>query len=112
MSSLPLRLLYQIEGKLQVINPREYGVKEFDIITYTWGDAVDPYRCEIPGVEWNVKISKHKLEDIRRLMVFANIQFLWVDCVCLNQDDEQEMAVEVLRMYEYVSDYGAPLCDS
>lgn len=79
-------------------------MREFDIITYTWGDTVAPYRCNIPGVEWNVVINPNKLEDIKRLMIAANIQFLWVDCVCLNQEDEKEMALEVLKMYEYVSD--------
>jgi hypothetical protein len=102
-SQLPLRLLSLAGGELQIVYPQTLGVKEFDIITYTWGPTVAPYRCDIPGVDWNVKINPRKLRDIKRLMQIANIQYLWVDCVCLNQEDDKEMAAEVMKMYEYVS---------
>lgn len=102
-SSLPLRLLSHTNGKFKVIDTSDPAqvVKEFDIITYTWGAKTQPYNCGIEGVDWNVKITPRKLVDIKRLMVESNIRYLWVDCVCLNQDDQKEMAVEVLRMYEY-----------
>jgi len=102
-SHLPLRLLSLTDGGLQIIYPQTLGVREFDIITYTWGPTVAPYRCDIPGVDWNVIINPRKLRDIKRLMQVANIQYLWVDCVCLNQEDDKEMAAEVMKMYEYVS---------
>ena len=35
-------------------------------------------------------------------MIAAKIKYLWMDCVCLNQDDKDEMDAEVLKMYEYV----------
>lgn len=104
-SNLPLRLLNLVDGQLQVIDPQAHGVREFDIITYTWGETIPKYRCEIPGTNWTVAIDPRKLKDIKRLMEVAKIQYLWVDCVCLNQDDEQEMAVEVLKMYQYVSNW-------
>lgn len=34
-------------------------------------------------------------------MIKDNIRYLWVDCVCLNQGDEREMAIEIPKMYEY-----------
>ena len=78
-----------------------YNVAEFDIISYTWGQEVAPYRCDILGVQWDVTISPAKLADVKRLMVLANIQYLWVDCVCINQIDSAEKAAEIARMYEY-----------
>jgi len=102
-SHLPLRLLSLTDGELQIIYPQTHGVKEFDIITYTWGTTVAPYRCDILGVDWNVTINPRKLKDIKRLMQTTKIQYLWVDCVCLNQEDDKEMAAEVMKMYEYVS---------
>ena len=99
---LPLRLLSLTNGELEVISPRAHGVQEFDIVTYIWGDPVEPYRCTIPGTNWNISINPRKLTDVKRLMIAAKIKYLWMDCVCLNQDDKDEMDAEVLKMYEYV----------
>jgi hypothetical protein len=102
-SVFPSRLLGRINGNFEVFNPHDadHKVDRFDIITYTWGEKTKPYNCGIDGVTWNVKISKEKLEDIKRLMIKDDVQYLWVDCVCLNQDDEKEMSVEIPKMYEY-----------
>lgn len=102
-SFLPSRLLGHTSGKFEVFNPRDPArmVDRFDIITYTWGVKIEPYNCGIEGVTWNVKISPKKLEDIKRLMIETNVQYLWVDCVCLNQDNEEEIAKEIPKMYEY-----------
>jgi hypothetical protein len=102
---LPLRLLSLIDGQFKVIDPSADGVREFDIITYTWGDPVPSYECDIPGVDWKLTIAPRKLKDIKRLMVTAEIQYLWADCVCLNQSDEKEKNAEVLKMYKYVRFY-------
>ncbi|CZT13120.1 uncharacterized protein RAG0_16705 [Rhynchosporium agropyri] len=101
---LPLRLLSRTGEKFEVIDcrgSRSPAIDHFDIITYTWGKKEDPYNCRIPGVNWNVKLAKQKLEDIKRLMIQDNIQYLWVDCICLAQDDEREMSSEIPKMYQY-----------
>ncbi|KAH6665819.1 heterokaryon incompatibility protein-domain-containing protein [Halenospora varia] len=103
-SFLPTRLLGHINGNFKVFDFRNSAhdrPDQFDIITYTWGNTIEPYNCRIDGVDWNVTISKQKLEDIKRLMIKGNVQYLWVDCVCLNQEDKKEMDIEVLKMYQY-----------
>ncbi|KAF4483547.1 alcohol dehydrogenase [Fusarium agapanthi] len=67
-----------------------------------WKLAVDgPIKCGLGGVTWDIKINPDKLEDIKRLMVAANITFLWADCVCINQTDETEKSAEIPKMFEY-----------
>jgi hypothetical protein len=100
-SVLPSRLLRQINGVFSVFDPRADQVREFDIISYTWGDPVEPYNCGIPSVTWDLKINNKKLKDIQRFMVAAGVQDLWVDCVCINQFDEREKAVEISNMFIY-----------
>ncbi|KAF7556000.1 hypothetical protein G7Z17_g1730 [Cylindrodendrum hubeiense] len=100
-SALPLRLLTHSNGKFFVVDPRAYNVIKFDILSYTWGQETSPYNCGISGVDWNVTISQEKLQDIMRLMVADNVQYLWVDCVCINQTDEMEKVAEIPKMYEY-----------
>ncbi|PQE10569.1 Heterokaryon incompatibility protein [Rutstroemia sp. NJR-2017a BVV2] len=101
---LPLRLLGRAKGKFKVFDKREYAdlkVDHFDILTHVWGNTCDPYDCKIDGVSWNVILSRRKIKNITRLMDKAKIEYLWVDSLCLNQEDETEMNVEVLKMYEY-----------
>jgi hypothetical protein len=101
---LPLRLLSRVDGNFKVVDMREYAalkVDHFDILTHVWGQTCEPYNCEIDGVGWNVILSPRKINNIKRLMVKANIAYLWVDSLCLNQEDDAEKNVEVLKMYEY-----------
>ncbi|KAM5344910.1 hypothetical protein ACJ41O_010772 [Fusarium nematophilum] len=100
-SGLPLRLLCHDNGNFSVVDPVAHRVTSFDILSYTWGAEVQPHNCRIGGVTWDVKINPGKLEDIKRLMMAANITYLWADCVCINQTDEDEKAAEIPKMFEY-----------
>lgn len=100
-SVLPSRLLGHIGGNFFVFDPRSHRVDDFDILSYTWGTETDPYQCGIDGVTWDVTISREKLEDIKRLMLSSNTQYMWVDCVCINQADAREKSAEISKMYEY-----------
>ena len=98
---LPLRLLGREKEHFYVFDPRDREVTDFDIISFRWGDTVDEYSCGIDGVHWNVKICPDRLEDIKSLMIRDNVQYMWVDCVCINQCDDWEKSVEIARMSEY-----------
>ncbi|KAF2277347.1 uncharacterized protein EI97DRAFT_432226 [Westerdykella ornata] len=101
MSGMPIRLLRHLgDGQFDVFDPRPYPV-QFDIVSYTWGPTIPAYTCDIAGVTWGIILKPEKLDEIKRLMITANIQHLWVDCVCINQGDETEKAVEVTKMFEY-----------
>ena len=99
-SHLPLRLLGHNNGELFVFEPSVHKVDHFDIISYTWGSETSPYRCGIKGVDWDVTIPPARLEYIKRLVISSGVQYLWVDCLCINQT-EPEKSVEVAKMYEY-----------
>ncbi|ETS85745.1 hypothetical protein PFICI_03770 [Pestalotiopsis fici W106-1] len=60
-----------------------------------------PYAHGIEGVTWWFNVEEEKLNDIKSLMRNASIEYLWVDCVCINQRDRSESAGEVLKMFEY-----------
>jgi Heterokaryon incompatibility protein (HET) len=104
---LPLRLLGLINGRFEVFNPQSPGAPQvdcFDIVSYTWGDPTTKYNCGIDGVNWDVTIDHMRIEEIKRLMGKGEpevLKFMWVDCVCINQTDEDEKDAEIPRMYHY-----------
>ncbi|EMD87034.1 hypothetical protein COCC4DRAFT_73096 [Bipolaris maydis ATCC 48331] len=101
-SCLPTRLLCQINGQFSVVNSSDAYIESFDIVSYTWGaPAKEEWDCGIPGVDWVLKIAENKMEDIKRLMITENIQYLWADCVCIKQTSDADKAVELSRMFEY-----------
>src|SRR5262245_16482198 len=108
---LPLRLLCNVNGDFSVIhtltNPYMAGLS-YDIISYTWGLETQPYNCGINGVNWAVTISSEKIDHVQRLMISAGVQYLWVDCLCINQNDAREKATEISKMYAYYK--NARLC--
>ncbi|KAK3304686.1 uncharacterized protein B0T15DRAFT_558658 [Chaetomium strumarium] len=89
---LPLRLLGHDNGEFFVFDPRSRQ-----------GEKAPRHDCGIRGVTWGVTISQEKLEDIKRLMIETPIQYMWADCVCINQEHQTEKSDEVARMYEYYS---------
>jgi Heterokaryon incompatibility protein (HET) len=103
LPSLPLRLLGYINGDFVVFNPRDpaFMVGHFDIITYTWGQLTPPYNCGISGVDWEVTISREKLEDVKRLMISSGAQYMWVDSLCINISDKKEMTLEIVKIDRY-----------
>ena len=100
-SVLPLRLLGYIDGDFFVFDPRLHQVDHFDIISYTWGEKTQPYQCGSDGVHWDLILSREKIEDVKRLMISSGVQYLWVDCLCINQTDVKEKSAEISKMYEY-----------
>ncbi|QYS99450.1 HET domain-containing protein [Trichoderma simmonsii] len=106
-SVLPLRLLrYDAATEnFAVVQPNGSGaprVQSFDITSYTWGPTRKiPFKTKIQGVTWPLHLSKKKLRQIKKLMVQDGIEYLWADCVCINQNDDAEKAREVPKMYEY-----------
>jgi hypothetical protein len=99
-SDLPLRLLCHDNGEFYVCDARSKGIVDYDILSYRW-HSDDAHDVGVTGVSWNVKITDNKVKDIRRLMRTDDIQYLWVDCICINQEDLAEQSVEMSKMYEY-----------
>lgn len=102
---LPSRLLGCFDGEYRVFDPRSASaprVSAFDIISHTWHEPQPPYKCEIPGVDWELTIDRMKIQEIKTLMLKKDVlPFLWVDFLCLNQEDRDEKHAEIVKMYEY-----------
>ncbi|KAI8627913.1 heterokaryon incompatibility protein-domain-containing protein [Xylariaceae sp. FL1651] len=100
-SFAPLRLLSQNNGEFCVFEPPEGSSYTFDIVSYRWGAKVAPYDCKLDGVNWDVIIPEEKLKSIQQLMISQHVEYMWVDCICINQADIREKSQEVSKMYYY-----------
>ncbi|KAI1747438.1 heterokaryon incompatibility protein-domain-containing protein [Xylaria castorea] len=100
MAVTPPYLFKQENGKFSVIETcgRSY---DYDIISYRWGEPVEEHDPEIAGVNWLVEISETKLSDIRELMCFKGVKYMWADCICIDNRDGDKANEEVYRMFQY-----------
>ncbi|KAM0431395.1 hypothetical protein ACHAPT_005372 [Fusarium lateritium] len=72
------------------------GDQEFTALSYTWGDAHDLHPIFVNGTCINVTANlKAALQYIRRP---SEPRVLWIDAICINQDDNQEKLLQVQRM--------------
>lgn len=69
-------------------------------LSYTWGPMSNKYRVFVNGYE--VRATENLVEALRALRaqsIFQNGLFqLWVDAICINQDDQVERGHQVLKM--------------
>jgi hypothetical protein len=77
---------------------------DYEAISYTWGDNVKTNRISFGGVDF--AITKNLAAALRVLRRKESDRCLWIDAICINQDDIPERSQEVLRMlsiYQHAS---------
>ncbi len=55
----------------------------------------------IEGVTWKPEISQKKLDGIKQFVRTSGVTYLWVDSLCINQDDRNEVNAEMGKMHDY-----------
>lgn len=85
-----------ITGTKQTVN--------FDALSYCWGDGPRERLLELNGTQFT--ISSNLQAAIQNYRSRTQARYLWVDAVCINQDDDGEKAAQVammLRIYQKAS---------
>ena len=65
-------------------------------LSYTWGDSED--RVGIVCNQRQIPIMRNLYSALRRLRLHDATLLLWIDAICINQEDNEEKAVQVLLM--------------
>jgi hypothetical protein len=114
----PLRLLTHSKATESFLVFTPTTPLPYDILSYTWRSALlpedddapppPPYDTGIANISWRVKVHPLKIAQIKSFMIHSSIEYLWVDALCINQDDEVEVTGEMEKMYYYYT--GAAKC--
>ncbi|KAF5251284.1 hypothetical protein FANTH_3576 [Fusarium anthophilum] len=80
----------------------------FEALSYAWGQQRDPVVATIEGMVGeclgNIKLGENLATALRHLRYQDKERVLWVDAICINQNDDAERATQVLRMSSIYQD--------
>jgi hypothetical protein len=104
-----IRLLNLLPGsygatlKCQIIEVQDPSSTSYDALSYTWGDPVSSETIEVcisvdSGDDNRSMIITRNLYDALQRLRTEEPRRLWVDAICINQDDLQEKSHQVARM--------------
>lgn len=82
----PARLLRRVKDVFSLCSPCVPEPEHFDFLSYIGEPTAPPHDFQIDGVKWDVAISPESLEEIKKFMLHAKVQYLWVYCLCVDQD--------------------------
>ncbi|KAH6644159.1 heterokaryon incompatibility protein-domain-containing protein, partial [Boeremia exigua] len=69
---------------------------EYEALSYTWGDLAKPCNIKVNGQVMH--ITKNLSEVLEHLRLEHEDRFLWIDALCINQDDYKERGHQVRQM--------------
>lgn len=113
MSLIPPKRLFNIKTMETVMYKDVENIikdKGYVAISHVWGDQTlyDPEELEIKGgVSWKVPMSDpKKMYRIKKAMKYFKKKYCWLDVVCMPQDKQDEINLEI----PFMGDYYAGAC--
>lgn len=73
----------------------------YEALSYVWGDASDTKEIKIAGCPINVTANLYAA--LRHLRNHHFDRILWVDALCIDQSNEEEVATQILMMAQIYS---------
>lgn len=101
--AMPMRLLYLgSEDNVRLINIEEKSTKEYTALSYCWGGD-QPFRTTKSSLSAWVKgqavdILPRTIQDAITVAIKPGIQYIWIDSLCIVQDETHDVTQEVIRM--------------
>ncbi|KAF5592118.1 heterokaryon incompatibility protein [Fusarium pseudocircinatum] len=91
--------------ELSPLNPAQPA---FEALSYVWGPQRDPVVATVEGRGGeslgNIKLGENLATALRHLRYQDKERVLWVDAICINQNDDVERATQVPRMSSIYQD--------
>lgn len=85
-----------VECRLRHVSLAEEPVQAYEAISYCWGDSNNKAEILLEGSSAAVPASAE--EVLRRLRKPKESRLVWIDAVCINQNDIQERCSQIVLM--------------
>jgi hypothetical protein len=96
----------QLEASIQNVELNPDDPVKYTALSYCWGDAVNLVQIPCDGQFLPVTTALH--EALLEIIKFTPHDALWIDQICINQDDMVEKSEQVSKMnLIYDSKYNA-----
>ena len=105
MDSLPTRIINTESKKFHALdsatNRGEVIDKGFACLSYIWEETGDDRgRAVIDGITANLNVKRDLMGAIR-YAEFIGVKYLWIDALCIDQNNSDEIQEEIERMHMY-----------
>ncbi|KAI0803780.1 heterokaryon incompatibility protein-domain-containing protein [Xylaria sp. FL0064] len=117
MACTPIYLLHRHDDQFSIIETNGHPY-DYDIVSYCWGESADPYeynvvqdkdgmnhpiseKDKIDNLNWRIAIRRKKIADFKTLMCYKNVEYMWIDSLCINKNDKQQEAQKLSMMFQY-----------
>ncbi|KAH7079336.1 heterokaryon incompatibility protein-domain-containing protein [Paraphoma chrysanthemicola] len=80
----------------QISETKEERPLHYTALSYTWGDSQPTYPILLDGMDFKVRQNLHKA--LLHFRLTEREVIIWIDAVCINQEDEQERESQVAMM--------------
>src|ERR1700744_940946 len=79
-----------IECKIRHVSLSRFPRPRYETVSYYWGDPTRSQLISVDGLPLAVPASTE--EFLKRMVLSENLRAIWIDSVCINQDDYKERA--------------------
>jgi hypothetical protein len=81
----------------RLVHHNDSDSSEYHALSYAWGVESCTEAIECDGEQ--VLVTPHLLEGLRSIYATTGISSIWVDAICINQNDDEEKALQVAKMH-------------
>ncbi|KAI8941329.1 hypothetical protein NX059_002556 [Plenodomus lindquistii] len=91
-------------GQCKLIETRPRQMGRYATLSYCWGDSL-PYKTNIANIDQHLVAIyfddlPRTLQDAVMVARFFDMEFLWIDCLCIVQESRHDWEREALRMVD------------
>jgi hypothetical protein len=80
------------------------NVPEFEAVSYAWGSACDPVNIFVGKIGWKtLPVTQNLAEALQYFRYKDKPRTLWIDAICVNQQNLKERSQQVKRMADVYS---------
>ncbi|KAF2109657.1 heterokaryon incompatibility protein-domain-containing protein [Lophiotrema nucula] len=74
---------------------------KYEALSYAWGDVAKVKSIGVGSA--NFQVTSNCFDALRRLIYEEDIRLVWIDALCINQDDDNERTEQIRVMGEIYS---------